>query len=68
VTRSPLVNRYLKAIRNPVCVGGGADPELPEQIRHYAPCSVLTFERAVSGDDHEAIASQTPGAARAKVY
>lgn len=58
----------LKAIRNPVPVGGGADPEPPEQIRRYAPRSVLTFGRAVSGDDYEAIAAQTPGVARAKVY
>lgn len=58
----------LKAIRNPVTVGGGDDPEPPEQIRHYAPMSVLTFGRAVSGDDYEAIAALTPGVSRAKVY
>lgn len=58
----------LKAIRNPVPVGGGADPDPPDQIRRYAPQSVLTFGRAVSGDDYEAIASLTPAVARAKVY
>lgn len=58
----------LKAIRNPVPVGGGADPEPPDQIRRYAPQSVLTFGRAVSGDDYETIAAQTPGVSRAKVY
>ncbi|MBG1269467.1 baseplate J/gp47 family protein [Nostoc sp. WHI] len=58
----------LKTIRNPVPVGGGADPEPAAQIRRYAPRSVLTFGRAVSGDDYEAIAAQTPGVARAKVY
>jgi hypothetical protein len=58
----------LKAIRNPVAVGGGADPESPEKIRRYAPKSILTFGRAVSGDDYEAIAALTPGVARAKVY
>jgi hypothetical protein len=58
----------LKSIRNPVPVGGGADPESPEQIRRYAPQSVLTFGRAVSGDDYEAIAAQTPGVSRAKIY
>ncbi|PZV11715.1 MAG: hypothetical protein DCF22_13830 [Leptolyngbya sp.] len=58
----------LKAIRNPASVGGGADPEPPEQIRRYAPQSVLTFGRAVSGDDYETIAAQTPGVSRAKVY
>ncbi|NJM59152.1 MAG: hypothetical protein HC849_01380 [Oscillatoriales cyanobacterium RU_3_3] len=36
---SVIVKPYpnLKAIRNPVPVGGGADPEPPEQIRRYAP-------------------------------
>lgn len=67
---SVIVKPYpnLKAIRNPVPVGGGADPEPPEQIRRYAPRSILTFGRAVSGDDYETIAAQTPGVARAKVY
>lgn len=67
---SVIVKPYpnLKSIRNPVAVGGGADPEPSEQIRRYAPRSVLTFGRAISGDDYEAIAAQTPGVARAKVY
>lgn len=58
----------LKAIRNPVQVGGGADPDPPDQIRRYAPQSVLTFDRAVSGDDYEVIAAQAPGVARARAY
>jgi hypothetical protein len=58
----------LKAIRNPVAVGGGADPDSPKKIRRYGPQSVLTFGRAVSGDDYETIASQAPGVARAKSY
>jgi len=58
----------LKAIRNPVAVGGGAEPDPPEQIRRYAPRSVLTFDRAVSGDDYETIAAQAPGVARARAY
>ena len=58
----------LSAIRNPVAAGGGADPEPPSQIRKYAPRSVLTFGRAVSGDDYEAIAASTPGVARARAY
>ncbi len=58
----------LKAIRNPVPVGGGADPDPPQKIRRYAPQSVLTFGRAVSADDYETIAVQTPGVARAKSY
>ena len=58
----------LKAIRNPVAVGGGADPDSPKKIRRYAPQSVLTFGRAVSGDDYETIAAQAPGVARARSY
>jgi hypothetical protein len=58
----------LKEIRNPVPVGGGADADPPDQIRKYAPQSVLTFGRAVSGDDYETIAAQAPGVARAKAY
>ncbi|HMD96339.1 MAG TPA: hypothetical protein VKM93_03275 [Terriglobia bacterium] len=58
----------LKAILNPLAVGGGADPDPPQQIKRYAPQSVLTFGRAVSGDDYETIAAQAPGVARAKAY
>jgi len=56
----------LQAIRNPIPPGGGADPDPPEQIRRYAPASVLTFGRAVSGDDYETVAAQTPGVSRAR--
>jgi len=58
----------LKSIENPVPAGGGADPDSPKRIRRLAPRSVLTFGRAVSGDDYEVIASQTPGVARARAY
>ena len=58
----------LKSLLNPLAVGGGADPDPPQQIRRYAPQSVLTFGRAVSGDDYETIAAQAPGVARAKAY
>lgn len=69
-TLNVIVKPYpnLKAIRNPVVVDGGADPDPPEQIRRYAPRSVLTFDRAVSGDDYETIAAQAPGVARARAY
>jgi hypothetical protein len=56
----------LASIRNPIPPGGGADPDPPSQIRRYAPRSVLTFGRAVSGDDYETIAAQTPGVTRAR--
>jgi len=58
----------LKSIRNPVPVGGGADPDPPSQIQRYAPRSILTFGRAVSADDYETIAAQAPGVARARSY
>lgn len=57
----------LQTIRNPIQPGGGADPDPPEQIRRYAPRSVLAFGRAISGDDYETIAAQTPAVRRAKV-
>ncbi len=69
-TLNVIVKPYpnLKAIRNPVAVGGGAEPDLPQQIRRYAPRSVLTFDRAVSADDYETIAAQAPGVARSRAY
>ncbi len=58
----------LRAIRNPVPVGGGSDPDSPDHIRKYAPQSVLVFGRAISADDYETIAAQAPGVARARAY
>jgi hypothetical protein len=55
----------LRSVLNPVAVIGGADPDPPDQIRRYAPRSVLTFGRAVSVFDFEALAAQTPGVTRA---
>ncbi len=66
VILSPLPG--LKAVRNPVAVGGGADSDPPEQIKQSAPQSVLAFGRAISGDDYETIAAQAPGVARARAY
>lgn len=56
----------LKAIRNPIAIGGGSDPDAVSKIRRLAPRSVLTFGRAVSADDYEVIAAQAPGVNRAK--
>jgi predicted phage baseplate assembly protein len=56
----------LQSVRNPVAVGRGADPDPPAKLRRLAPRSVLTFNRAVSADDYEAIAAQAPGVTRAK--
>jgi len=56
----------LRSILNPVAVGGGADADPPDQIRRYAPRSVLTFGRAVSVFDYEALAAQAPSVSRAR--
>ena len=56
----------LRAVLNPVAVGGGADADPPDQIRRNAPRSVLAFGRAVSVFDYEAIAAEAPGVTRAR--
>jgi hypothetical protein len=56
----------LSSVRNPVAVSGGADPDPADAIKHFAPRSVLTFGRAVSVFDYEALAAQAPGVARAR--
>jgi hypothetical protein len=56
----------LKAIRNPLSPTGGADADPPSRIRTLAPRSVMTFDRAVSLDDFEAIAAGAPGVVHAK--
>jgi Baseplate J-like protein len=56
----------LRAVLNPVAVGGGADADPPDKVRRYAPRSVLAFGRAVSVFDYEAIAALTPGVTRAR--
>jgi len=48
-------------VQNPVAVGGGADPDPPALLQTAAPRSVLTFGRAVSIDDYQAIAALAPG-------
>ena len=58
----------LRAVLNPVAVGGGSDPDPPSKIRQDAPLSVLTFGRAISADDYGAIAGGAPGVARARAY
>jgi uncharacterized phage protein gp47/JayE len=47
----------LRAVLNPVGAAGGADPDPPAQIATYAPRSVLTFGRAISAADFEAVAA-----------
>ncbi len=56
----------LRAVLNPVAVGGGADPDAPSQIAALAPRSVLAFGRAVSVFDYQALVLQTAGVTRAQ--
>jgi hypothetical protein len=58
----------LASIHNPIAVWGGADAEQPEGVRSDAPKSVLTFGRAISGDDYETVAALAPGVTRARAY
>jgi predicted phage baseplate assembly protein len=51
----------LKGFRNPAPPTGGADPDSPARLSSLAPASVLTFNRAVSLDDYQAIAAGAPG-------
>ncbi|MFC9053294.1 baseplate J/gp47 family protein [Streptomyces anthocyanicus] len=55
----------LSAVRNPVPPGGGSDADPADRVRTEAPGSVLTFGRAVSGDDYQVVAARAPGVSRA---
>jgi hypothetical protein len=54
----------LASLRNPVAVSGGADPQAPADVRANAPASALTFGRAISASDYEALAARVPGVTR----
>jgi len=58
----------VRAVRQPAEAGGGSDPDPREQIRRYAPRSVLTFGRVISADDYEAIAARAPGVTRVRSH
>lgn len=51
----------LRSVVNPVAVTGGSDPDPASLLKEYAPRSVLTFGRAVSVFDYQALAAQAPG-------
>jgi predicted phage baseplate assembly protein len=51
----------LQKVTSPQPAGGGADPEGLAQIRVNAPGSVRAFGRAVSAEDHAALALTCPG-------
>lgn len=58
----------LRGVRYPAVGGGGADPDPRHKIRRYAPRSVLTFGRAISADDYEAIVANAPAVTRVRAY
>lgn len=58
----------LRSVRSPIAAGGGADPDPRDQIRTYAPRGVLTFGRAISAGDYEAIAAGAPSVTRVRAY
>jgi hypothetical protein len=55
----------LQSVVNPVAVTGGSDPDPAALLKQYAPRSVLTFGRAVSIFDYQALAAQAPGVSMA---
>ena len=55
----------LQSVVNPVAVSGGSDPDPAALLKQYAPRSVLTFGRAVSVFDYQAIAAGAPGVSMA---
>ncbi|GAA1954747.1 hypothetical protein GCM10009776_15890 [Microbacterium deminutum] len=55
----------LRGVRNPVAPGGGSDAQPASELKTLAPRSVLTFGRAISGDDYAAVAAAAPGVSRA---
>ena len=55
----------LQSVVNPVAVAGGSDPDPAALLKQYAPRSVLTFGRAVSVFDYQAIAAGAPGVSMA---
>lgn len=58
----------LTSVRNPVVMTGSDDPTPPAKIRQVAPRSVLTFGRAISASDYEAIAASAPSVTRARAH
>lgn len=55
----------LQSVVNPVAVAGGSDPDPATLLKQYAPRSVLTFGRAISVFDYQAIAAGAPGVSMA---
>ncbi len=53
--------KNLQSVFNPLAAFGGADAESIDEVRTYAPQSVLILGRAISIKDMEAVAFSVPG-------
>lgn len=55
------------SVTNSISASGGLNEEGIEDIRRHAPLSLRTLDRAVTYNDHKAIAELVPGVAKAAV-
>jgi hypothetical protein len=55
----------IASITNPAAMNGGSDPESIESMRRNIPRSLRALERAVTLDDHESLALDVGGIAKA---
>lgn len=65
LTRIRKSSPILESVSNPLPLSGGTDPAAPEDMRRQATRPILTFDRAVSLQDHADLALLYPGIARA---
>lgn len=65
LTRIRKASPILGGVTNPLPLAGGADPAGPDDMRRQATRPILTFDRAVSLQDHADLALLFPGVARA---
>lgn len=65
LTRVRKSSPILDAVTNPLPLAGGTDPASVDDMRRQATRPILTFDRAVSVQDHADLALLFPGVARA---
>jgi uncharacterized phage protein gp47/JayE len=58
----------LKSVSNPIAGTGGADRESDEQIKSNLPAGMRAFDRAVSLEDHAALARTYSGIDKARAF
>lgn len=64
LTRIRKSSPILEAVTNPLPLAGGADPASTDDMRRQATRPILTFDRAVSVQDHADLALLYPGITR----